>query len=585
MKLLHGITPILLVFATGCTTLSTAIEKSATDYNEAVANSADEVILVNVLRSACGLPRHYTAVTQVTGNSTLTLNASTTATVAGDFTSRELNEVLSTNTNTETNVSSGDVVISEGSNAPDTLKRTLNSAKNTYTPSVGTSYVTNPSYVVGVLANQEFYRGITSPISTGTFGLYVAQGWPSDLLAHTLLEGIEFEFPDGTRVYVENDPRNLTWSKLVDESFSLTLYRTEGKKTPILKTKDLRAKDIPALYKAGFEASNCKADACYEISRSAKGGVSLTMRTYKDTDTYGWWNTTYQAAIDDFPYVRLALASPDDIYLPTVNGALPRTYLLGALSRLTAGSSLTPVATGAPSSSASPEESDKEPFRLFQSQLFGDSLRARYRLLETPPPPNDKKCKARSTALAAKAMSQVVDIAAKDDDPFFQAFVKWEMTRDRNSVEQRLAKSMIAFCGLNDADYQELLDSEERLFRHAFEPSITLITRSADGAVDGAGEYLRRTDKILANPGSTIAACTDQTSGEAHNRTVDGSELFGLKFGDDSARTFINASFAGTRIGVDPASRGAQVLSLIDQLINLNKKAKDLPNQQFIITQ
>ncbi|MEO0424152.1 MAG: hypothetical protein AAF184_17570 [Pseudomonadota bacterium] len=112
---------------------------------------------------------------------------------------------------------------------------------------------------------------------------------------------------------------------------------------------------------------------------------------------------------------------------------------------------------------------------------------------------------------------------------------------------------------------------------------VTLITRNTDGVIYAVGEYLRSLKRSPINsvfvgcaPSGT--ACTDQ----------EGSPIFVVRSG--SANKFNGELVSGVLNGErwyvpTDAGRSMQVLSLIDQLVNLNKASETLPTPTFIRVQ
>jgi len=67
---------------------------------------------------------------------------------------------------------------------------------NSVTPSFGASPAISDD--VGPLDDQDFYRGILTPISDSTWALYQDQNWSSDLLFHVFVEDIKIDSTDYT---------------------------------------------------------------------------------------------------------------------------------------------------------------------------------------------------------------------------------------------------------------------------------------------------------------------------------------------------------------------------------------------------
>ena len=175
-----------LLAITGCT-INTTVEDSAIDYNESIERTVNQTTFNNVLRSMHRMPRHYTAIAVINGNLKLTAGGSLAATLPGSSTST----ITSSATPSTVTTHSGDV----------------------FTPGLSGSFTTNPTFSVSVLESEEFYRGILQPLSTQVLGLYVSQGWDSELLTHLFVESVQFRAPSGITRVLRNDPCSDDWKR------------------------------------------------------------------------------------------------------------------------------------------------------------------------------------------------------------------------------------------------------------------------------------------------------------------------------------------------------------------------------------
>ncbi|MBO9622610.1 MAG: hypothetical protein J7500_07850 [Sphingomonas sp.] len=134
----------------GCTSLRPQVTAFATDYNRAIADSRNQVVLLNIVRSSMGEPTHYSALSQV--EATLTQKGGVSAGSGGMMAGAD--DVFGT-------------VTLEGSTAP--------------------------TFTVVPLNTDEFATGILQPIGAASIRLLATQGWDSQLLATLLISKIECE--------------------------------------------------------------------------------------------------------------------------------------------------------------------------------------------------------------------------------------------------------------------------------------------------------------------------------------------------------------------------------------------------------
>lgn len=156
---------IRLIFAlgaalalSGCLSMRTPMTDFATDYNRVIADTRNEMILLNIVRSMRREPTHYSALGSINGN--VSVSASAGAGLSGII---------------------DDIDASA---------------------STGISVRSGPSFSVVPLSSSDFSRGILRPIEADVVRLFSEQGWGSQILIPLFVERIEC----GGRTYV-NDPR------------------------------------------------------------------------------------------------------------------------------------------------------------------------------------------------------------------------------------------------------------------------------------------------------------------------------------------------------------------------------------------
>jgi hypothetical protein len=163
----------IVVFLGGCA-FPNRVHRMAVEYNTAVANMADELTLLNIARAKIGMPLHYTAASRVSGSITVGATAGFNGALKDHGRSHEVDR----------QTAAGAVT--------DTVKDILTSGGDTFTPSVGGSISTGPSFDVAVFDTQKFYRGILTPVPPETVAALLDQGLDGDLALHLLVVRIAF---------------------------------------------------------------------------------------------------------------------------------------------------------------------------------------------------------------------------------------------------------------------------------------------------------------------------------------------------------------------------------------------------------
>jgi hypothetical protein len=144
------VAPLLTLVMAGCAVPST-LQKMAIDQDQVVAQTADSLALLNILRAKDGRPLHFTSISRISGN----FDISATGQLAG---SAEL----------------------------------VGPASANLSPSLGGAIGTNPNFDVTILDSQEFQRGIMQPIAPETINYFLRTGWRPDVLTFILVERVDF---------------------------------------------------------------------------------------------------------------------------------------------------------------------------------------------------------------------------------------------------------------------------------------------------------------------------------------------------------------------------------------------------------
>jgi len=223
------------------------IESNSAEFNKRTANSANQQVLLNILRASDNRPLHFTQISQLRG--------SYTGNVGADL---SFSFVTKGEPNTET-----------------------------YAPS--TSLSTNPSFDLAVLNSKEFYNGILTPISLELFEYFANSGVRGDLLFYMLVE----EIRHNGDIY-RNRPGSDSFCKfqnVVDLNFTSPYWITSifdkkpGKPTsfPIDTPSDETLASLPDLEKSGY---SIKYDDEQKTYRLIKKNQSVKIKLILSEDTY-----------------------------------------------------------------------------------------------------------------------------------------------------------------------------------------------------------------------------------------------------------------------------------------------------------
>jgi hypothetical protein len=168
-RLLAVACAVLSCLSAGCTS-HRLIASDAREYNFAVEDSQNEILLLNILRARDSKPIYFTGLSSFTGSPTQSLSLSLAST-------KTFGAPAEGNTR----------VTSFGP-----------------TGTVGTT----TTYNVGVLDNKEFMLGISQPLGPETLDFLVRAGWPSDMLLWLLVASAEVIKDQDDVTLFRNSPRD-----------------------------------------------------------------------------------------------------------------------------------------------------------------------------------------------------------------------------------------------------------------------------------------------------------------------------------------------------------------------------------------
>ena len=275
--------PVLL---SGCT-MAARIEHDVVDFNRAVEATSNEIAFSNILRSYKRMPRHYTAISTLQGNLKVVAGADVSSSINPGRVATDVTGGTSSS-GTTTVTAAGASTVTDATSTGTSQSATFVTSPDTYTPKLSGSVTSNPNYSVGVLESQEFYQGLLKPIDLNTIALYSSQGWSSELLWNVFIEGIWFEFPDGSMRYLENDPLDPNWTRLAERA-DLTARNSTSPPSFIADGVKLTDVGIAKLYEAGLTVQTCAGFSkacsappknCDELEENGKGKCAVNPKFY-----------------------------------------------------------------------------------------------------------------------------------------------------------------------------------------------------------------------------------------------------------------------------------------------------------------
>ena len=216
----------------GCALLALAgcsfggeIARHAVDYNRAVESSENQMFLLNVVRAYKGYPLHFTRISQISGALEVTGQVAGSPPLGAD-------------------------------------------AEDVFDLSLALGGKSQPTFGIHVLNDQDFTKGILSPVSDDLFRLFRDQGWPMPVLLYALAESATIERVVNEKGETEelcrivNDPDDPLTQRHFDALVTLLsqdvirFMSTPGKKKdfgPELSRANIRElTDLIEIRKAGF---------------------------------------------------------------------------------------------------------------------------------------------------------------------------------------------------------------------------------------------------------------------------------------------------------------------------------------------
>jgi hypothetical protein len=462
-----------LVTASGCA-FKGDVQRMGVDFNSTVANTANELTLLNVLRAKDYHPLHFTSFSAVRGKIQVTGGATLGGTIQGA--ARKVSESLA------------------GEEA--TVGREVARGVETITPGLSAELATGPDFDVAVYDTQEFYQGITSSVPTETVAHLLYQGWPSDLLSYLLVQRVNFRTAEDIEDHAI-DPATNKKRILVPKGTLVQWIETapHDEKGSALFENFIR---------------------CYEMSPVLEGGKPTTL----------------------VPVSRLAQLKLEDLKL--LDG---KTLDLSQAV------------------SASAAEDAKA-------------------LVQRPEDAEDR--------LRIFPVSENGGLPCRDPKvlPGFVIQTRPGPTPDgerKAGGEEHSVPVTTATLGLEpNSDVNRMLRAAGRPPLTSTTVNVEFVFRSVEGAFQFLGDYIRTADDIADGRSKSVLYRVDANDEHKQGRT-----LFELAEGRSGGKVLVGARHLGRNYFVvaDAAETHKptmQVLALLQQLVNLQKKSTDKPTTQSV---
>ena len=158
---------VLISATTGCT-FRPQVTGMAVEYNEFVAEATNRQTVVNILRARSREPLHFTSFSKVLG--TARIEGTAGLDIAANGNGRER--------------------LPQAGGGFATSRRTLGATN--WTPKLGVKVNSGTDFEIGINATDDFWKGITTPVSPATIVHLLRQGWERDLISYLFVHKIDF---------------------------------------------------------------------------------------------------------------------------------------------------------------------------------------------------------------------------------------------------------------------------------------------------------------------------------------------------------------------------------------------------------
>ncbi|MBC2776943.1 hypothetical protein [Parasphingopyxis marina] len=272
---------------TGCASMRTPMTEFATDYNRVIADTSNEMILLNIVRASRGEPTHYSALSSVSGN--LAIEGTAGADLSG--------------------------IIDDIDGGAE----------------IGVSVRSAPSFQIIPLNTADFATGILRPVEPNVVALFLSQGWNENLLAALLVESVScggITYYNDLRGDEDRNPDRLYLDP--DQTFGLGFETTDGGNTnePIISMGADQATSL------GMVLENLTDDYRVTVRRDDEGKAIF--------DVFQRSQQTLNITLSGSSRLTgcaVTALSPDDYELRSVEGVI---YYLGEILRSGGGEMRTP---------------------------------------------------------------------------------------------------------------------------------------------------------------------------------------------------------------------------------------------------
>ena len=541
------------------------VQKETVEYNTAVYGMQNQLVLLNIARAKDGLPTFYTSISRLSGaitvkavagagaqikaaqptttsavtnqsqtgggtsTSALTQTGSSASTTPMNGTSTTQSVSTGSAGNTLSQTTSGSTATMSGTSAGSSLttgamttaannltnlaQTVVASGGNIYAPSVSGEIDSGPSFDINILDTQQFYQGVLSGIDGATMSDLIDQGVDHDTVLRLLIYRVEFRAKEKTTLRDDDGPFDVQKGEVVSQLTNAA---------PVDSLSIERANEF------------WRFASCYQLMTAEMPGeprpIALASRVVVGgDDAHGGLKLSDLASLDG-TQLALAVAPAQDPKAPPGAKVDPKDIYLG--------SSKTPDPNLLIVKPAQP----KEVIVLYKinPSLANDTCGApgeKYIVISKDKPPSLLPVNLS----ASNFNNNWVYIPDRDRSGSVKGY-SGQLKRIQNGVE--------------DKNMDIKVDA-------------VLIPRSPEATVEYLGAYLRYLRKHPTELALQSGPLFNMIEGRCKNELV-GVDLLEKHY-------CLDGEVDGDGQLTDAAMRNMQILSLLEQLINLNKSAATRP--------
>ena len=171
------------------------VQRIGVGYNNAVADLSNELTLLNIVRAENQQPLHYTSFSRLSGSLVFTGTGGFNAAIhdtGRTLTTTNESDLAGMSTTTKATATTETDTTNPVTTAKSTVANALVSGGHVYTPSVQAQVVTGPSFDMELLDTQAFYEGVLGEVPLTTIDTLLDQDYDPELLQALLVERIDF---------------------------------------------------------------------------------------------------------------------------------------------------------------------------------------------------------------------------------------------------------------------------------------------------------------------------------------------------------------------------------------------------------